>query len=377
MSNIEIDLANLNRESLEVLPVAKLRTVARIVFRKKGVPTTWIISANVNKAQLIEAILSGEVPASVNSPAPETSAAAGDLATAIQSAISAALASTTPALDEDCVRLLIEEELAKRPASVGSLEIKVNDLPTVTLQGRQHERFPRLLRYLAAEQNVLLVGPAGSGKTSACRQAAQALQLPFEFLSFGPQTTQSQLVGFIDAGGTYRETSFRRAFEHGGVFLADEFDAANPGVALTINSAVANRIASFPDRIVEAHPNFRFVAAANTYGLGANRVYVGRNQLDGATLDRFASVEWGYDPDLELSLVGSDSRAIAWCKQIQAWRNAADRLGIRIVISPRASVAGARAIAAGFEPDEELERELVWKGLDADSVAKIKAGACA
>jgi cobaltochelatase CobS len=40
------------------------------------------------------------------------------------------------------------------------------------------------------------------------------------------------------------------------------------------------------------------VATANTFGTGADRVYVGSLQIDGATLDRFAFLEWPYDEGL-------------------------------------------------------------------------------
>jgi hypothetical protein len=43
-------------------------------------------------------------------------------------------------------------------------------------------------------------------------------------------------------------------------------------------------------------------AAANTYGTGADALYVGRNQLDAATLDRFYVVEMDYDRKLEAKL---------------------------------------------------------------------------
>ena len=44
------------------------------------------------------------------------------------------------------------------------------------------------------------------------------------------------------------------------------------------------------------------VCAANTWGTGPSAVYVGRNQLDGAFLNRFGLVEVDYDPKLERAL---------------------------------------------------------------------------
>ena len=78
---------------------------------------------------------------------------------------------------------------------------------------------------------------------------------------------------------------------NGGVFLFDEIDAADANVLLVVNSALANGRMSVPSRhdqpVAKKHSEFVCIAAANTFGRGADRVYVGRNELDEATLDRF------------------------------------------------------------------------------------------
>ena len=51
-----------------------------------------------------------------------------------------------------------------------------------------------------------------------------------------------------------------------------------------------------------------FIAAGNTTGAGADMKFVGRNQLDGATLDRFVFVFWEYDEDFEVHVAGDDQR---------------------------------------------------------------------
>ena len=75
--------------------------------------------------------------------------------------------------------------------------------------------------------------------------------------------------------------------------MLDEMDASIPEVLVILNAAIANRYFDFPAPIgyVEANPNFRVIAAGNTTGHGADFEYVGRNQLDGASLDRFAVVK--------------------------------------------------------------------------------------
>jgi len=98
--------------------------------------------------------------------------------------------------------------------------------------GLQHKQFPTLLKLCQLrnadgfQYPVWLPGPAGSGKTTAARNVAKALELPFLFT--GAVDQPYSLLGFRDAGGNYARTSFREAFENGGVFLWDEVDASNP-----------------------------------------------------------------------------------------------------------------------------------------------------
>ncbi len=82
------------------------------------------------------------------------------------------------------------------------------------------------------------------------------------------------------------------------MFLCDEIDAGNANVLATLNALLSQPIAAFPDGMVERHENFAFLAAGNTTGAGADMKFVGRNQLDGATLDRFVFVFWEYDEEL-------------------------------------------------------------------------------
>lgn len=228
----------------------------------------------------------------------------------------------------------------------------------------------KLTEQIAAVANCgihqMLVGPAGSGKTTCVEKVSEILGLTFYPMSVGPQTTKSDLLGFIDAAGNYHTTVLREAFEKGGVLLLDELDAANAGVLTVINSLLANGYCSFPDGVIRKHDNFRCVCACNTYGRGADRQYVGRNQLDAATLDRFAVVDFDYDEELELAIAGNKS----WVEKVQRYRKRAFDLKMRVVISPRASISGAKLLASGM--DENLVEELVvWKGVSPEIRTKI------
>src|SRR5690606_18485555 len=87
----------------------------------------------------------------------------------------------------------------------------------------------------------------------------------------------------------FQSTDFVACYESGGVFLLDEIDAADPNVMLVVNSALAIGHMPLPNRTdapsATRHDDTVIICAANTWGTGADRQYVGRNQLDAAFLD--------------------------------------------------------------------------------------------
>lgn len=288
-----------------------------------------------------------------------------------------------PSMDEDRVREIAREEDAvviaavdsvvrdaiKQAAGIRVVEVKrteTNGEVTTLNLGVQHKQFDKLVKLCGVRNDdgyqwpVWLPGPAGSGKTTAARNVAKALDLPFYFT--GAVDQPYGLIGFRDAGGNYNRTSFREAFENGGVFLWDEVDASNPNALTIFNAAFENGVCPFPDGIVQRHPDCILIAAANTYGHGATHEYVGRNKLDAASVDRFLMLDWTYDEALELALAGDNE----WTRYVQKARKACASAGIKHVISPRASIRGNKLLAEGFEKDEVI-RMTVRKGLPDDS----------
>lgn len=231
--------------------------------------------------------------------------------------------------------------------------------------GKQHFQFEKLSKYVQTKNNIFLVGSAGSGKTTAARNIAKALNIKFYFT--GAINSEYKLTGFIDAQGRIVNTEFRKAYEHGGLFLFDEIDASFPQAILAFNAALANDFMDFPDKKVQRHKNFYCIAAANTFGTGADRQYVGRNQLDAATLDRFITLNWEIDETLEHEL----AKNYEWVNYVQKARKAASKIGERHIISPRASMQGADLLRIGIDR-KEVEKDVLWKGLDASRIQMIK-----
>ncbi|MDQ3213711.1 MAG: AAA family ATPase [Acidobacteriota bacterium] len=269
-------------------------------------------------------------------------------------------------LDEKRVEAMIDERLK----AIGTQRVEIV-LPTSDTRnmGRQHTMFPLLVKFLGLRLNVYLKGPAGSGKTTAVEKAAEALGLPFYCQSMGPQTSPANLLGYMDANGHYVPGLLFKPFTEGGVVGIDEIDNSNPGVLTVLNSALANGYCSFPCGMMPKHKDFIVVACGNTFGKGADSLYVGRVQLDAATLDRFVGLDWDYDEPFELEMVGEDQH---WTLYVQRLRAAAMRLKMRVILSPRASVAGAKALRAGIDR-ATVEQAVLWSGVATDDRQKILA----
>lgn len=248
---------------------------------------------------------------------------------------------------------LIVREAGKQPKNVG----------------KQHKQFAEIFQCLKAGVNVALVGPAGSGKTTVVKEAAKALELEFYSKSVSAQTGTHEFFGYQDANGNYVRTIFREAFENGGVFLLDEFDAGNPNVLAALNQATANGECAFADGMVQKHDDFIVVMAGNTFGHGANSEYVGRNKIDAATLDRFVFIHFDYDEDFETQL----STNKEWAKKIQTLRKIANDKKIKTIISPRATFNGEKLLQVGMSEEQVLQLT-VFKGLHGDEIKMLKNG---
>lgn len=261
------------------------------------------------------------------------------------------------------------EELRALAKASQKLEVKVADRVNV-VEGLKHRQLEQLINYAALRLSPLLVGMAGTGKTHAGEQTATALGLDFFAMSVGAQTSKSDIIGYMAANGAYVSTHFRAAYEFGGVFLMDEIDAGNANVLIQINAALSNGLCAFPDAMVKRHEDFVFIASANTFGNGANRQYVGRNQLDAATLDRFAMIEWKIDDELESNMT-TGINGKAWYMAVKAARDYVADKNIRALISPRATQKGAKLLHIGQDLDEVIAATMLGS-VPEDKKADVK-----
>lgn len=237
---------------------------------------------------------------------------------------------------EETVKAMVE-----KGALIKTLEIKVNEA-TIKVEGLRHPILDELLeRYARGERTFLLTGPAGTGKTTIARMFATAIKATrCTVIACSEDLRREAFVGFRTfniSNGTSPYVASPVVEDlrvENAVTILEEIDASNPNSLLTIN-ALENGFLPTPD-CTETPEHARpashvLIATANTWGIAGSTQYVGRNQLDAATLDRYRTLFVDYDLDLEKALV-MDSGV---CDLIQGIRSKVNEAQIRKVVSTR------------------------------------------
>ena len=246
------------------------------------------------------------------------------------------------------------------------------------IEGLTHKVLPQVITALLEGEHVMMVGPAGSGKTTIAEQAARALSLGYGFISCSPDMPTPPLLGFKDANGVFQTTVFLEGYDakgDGGLFLFDELDNGNSGILATMNSALSNGHCASRGGVVKRHNGWRCVASANTYGLGPDRAYVGRQPIDKATLNRFTKVFVGYDEAMEDALsagTGFDRWALV-VALIRKLRKQADEHRMPVVLSPRNSVGVCKLLNAGWTWEQVVEGR-IREGMSDGDWSKLTQG---
>ena len=257
--------------------------------------------------------------------------------------------SGTAQIDKAEVEKIVDERLK----GIKPLSVEVVFAESIKRVEKAHENFPKLVKMLGAKMNVALIGEAGSGKSVAAVQSAQALNLEYYTFSFNQKVMPHDLVGFMSPiTGEYVASNIRKAYENGGVLILDEFDRANTEVTIALNGMLANDDYMFPDGMVKKHEEFRVVACQNTNGLGGSKVYASAKRQDGSTLNRFVKLEFNIDPKLELAICG-DTDATRAVQQIRA--NAKSLSMDDVLVTPRQAIDSNKLVSIGFTLADAIE----------------------
>lgn len=216
---------------------------------------------------------------------------------------------------------------------------------------------------------VLLIGPAGSGKTQAVEQIFKERDQRLEIVSCTPRTTANDLEGATDL--IYEEgqqitrftlASPALASERGYGLLLDEADAA-PSEAMysmyrLLDGKPMHIVRKGYDGEISLHPNFRVIGTQNTEGRGDDRgLYHGRSYQDEAFLDRWnAVIRVDYPSKEHEILILRKRTAISGAKAemivdvATALRNSQQADEIMFTCTMRRTLAVAENIADGFSP---------------------------
>jgi MoxR-like ATPase len=334
-----------------------------------------------------------ESPVAVPAPTRVSGVAAVDEDEERRKAIEILLGGGKGKLDEGRVRELAAEEAAKVLAVKPVIEMVIHGAPKVALPDDHHPLLPKVIALAAAGLNVLLKGPAGCGKTHLCETVAKTLGREFGAISGSAGASESQLTGRLLPTGDhgrfeYHPSVFVRNYEGGQCFLFDELDAFDPNMLLVANTALANGHFTVEARsdcpLVVRHKGTILLGAANTFGTGPDAMYVGRSQLDGATLDRWYVIEMTYDDSYEASLFGGNGKGVeAWkpspaptaaeIRKLGEWvvalREKCEASKVQRIVSTRMIHKAIAARHAGLS-SAEIKADLLG-GWTRDEIAKI------
>lgn len=182
-----------------------------------------------------------------------------------------------------------------------------------TPAGEKVDDFFKIIDDVSLGNNVFLVGPAGTGKTTLAEAVAESMGYDpltqLHIINCSEWTSPTEIRGGQTING-YKQGELIKAWENGGFLILDEMPKLNPNTAGLLNDALAK--AAKPDAIIQdgngqkfkKHPRFACVATGNVTGKRSNPKYGGNNKQDASLLDRFSTSIYfiEFDRDLEMSL---------------------------------------------------------------------------
>jgi nitric oxide reductase NorQ protein len=154
-----------------------------------------------------------------------------------------------------------------------------------------------LVRSAVRGKNIMMVGPAGCGKTQAAKALPKATGRPFFYFNLGAtQDPRSTLIGnthFKDGATTFDESAFVKAIQtENAVILLDELSRAHPEAWNILMSVLddGQRYLRLDEDVnaptIHVASGVSFIATAN---IGTE--YTSTRVLDRALMDRFEIIE--------------------------------------------------------------------------------------
>jgi nitric oxide reductase NorQ protein len=228
-----------------------------------------------------------------------------------------------------------------------------------------------LVRSAMRGKNIMMVGPAGAGKTMAAKYLVTALERPDFYFNLGAtQDPRATLIGnthFSKEEGTYfSESLFVKAIQtENAVILLDELSRAHPEAwnilmtVLDLNQRYLRLDEKDGAPTIKVAPGVSFIATANV-----GNEYTSTRVMDRALMDRFITIEMdALDQDMEYRLLkmkypaahDASVKAIAEIASMTRKEVKAANPKLTSTISTRAAVEITSLIYDGFSLAEAAE----------------------
>lgn len=179
-------------------------------------------------------------------------------------------------------------------------------VPRATFYLEQNGEEKLAARVVHAKDPLLIVGPAGVGKSRLARKVFERLRLPLLVISASSDRDLYSLVAStgLKKGETCEvPAKILTGSRMGYGLLIDEIASLRPDRAMFLNSILQEREIDLGTETVRLHEDCRIVATCNE-----GDEFIGSTGLDPSTLDRFVSIYLGYtSEDIEMDVVAHES----------------------------------------------------------------------
>jgi MoxR-like ATPase len=228
-----------------------------------------------------------------------------------------------------------------------------------------------LVRSAVRGKNIMMVGPAGCGKTMAAKALPEATNRPFFYFNLGAtQDPRATLIGnthFTDGATVFDQSAFVKAIQtENAVILMDELSRAHPeawNILMTVldeNQRYLRLDEDVNAPTINVANGVSFIATAN---IGTE--YTSTRTLDRALMDRFEIIEVDilnlereealltlrYGDKISSALIHSVADIAAVTRA--EWRSEEGKLST--MISTRMTVRLCELLADGFSLEEATE----------------------